>query len=124
MIGPRVGAGVVLLFIFGSGVVTGMFVERHHPDRIQMTISAAAEHGETMADMREALGLDDQQVEAIEAILAERQHVVQILWEQLRPEVQQAMRQVHAEIGDLLRPDQRERYHDWLNRRREQGLPH
>jgi hypothetical protein len=31
------------------------------------------------------------------------------------------MRQVHVEIAELLRPDQRKRYHDWLIRRREQS---
>ena len=45
-------------------------------------------------------------------------------WEELRPEVQNAMRQVHTDIGELLHPEQRGRFHEWLIRRREQHLQH
>ena len=50
--------------------------------------------------------------------------MVQLKWEQLRPEVQDAMRQVHIDIAELLHSDQRKRFHDWLTRRREQHLQH
>ena len=75
-----------------------------------------------IAELQELLELDEHQVAQIHAILGERQQVVQRMWEQLRPVVQAAMREVHTDIGELLDPDQRERFHEWLIRRREQHL--
>ncbi len=123
MIGPRFRAGLVLLFVFAAGVLAGMFFERHHALSLHASMSPADLHAAAMVDMREALDLDDRQVEQIHAIMSERQQLVEHLWEQLRPEVQSAMREVHAEIADLLRPDQRERFHSWLAERREQDVP-
>jgi hypothetical protein len=121
MMGPRVRAGVVLLFVFALGVLIGTAFERHRSAPPLATMSAAEEHEAAMVELREVVGLDDEQVAQVHAILAERQQIVQQTWEQFRPEVQAAMRQVHIEIAKLLRPDQRERFHDWLTRRREQS---
>lgn len=121
MMGPRVRAGAVLLFVFAAGVFAGLFFERHHWAPTSAAMSVAAEHEAAIAELKEVVGLDDEQVEQVHAILAERQQIVQHMWEQLRPEVQSAMRQVHNEIAELMRPDQRERFHDWLTRRREQS---
>lgn len=82
-------------------------------------MAAAEAHEAVMAELREELELDDEQVEQIHAITVKHQEVVQETWEELRPEVQSAMRQVHVEIAELLRPDQRVRFHEWLMRRRE-----
>ncbi len=124
MIGARFRAGLVLLFVFAVGVLAGMFFERHHLLSLHASMSPADLHAAAMAEMREALDLDDRQAEQIHAIMSERQQLVEHLWGQLRPEVQSAMRQVHAEIADLLRPDQLERFHSWLTERGEQALPH
>ena len=124
MMGQRIRAGVVLLFVFALGALSGIVFERHRTVPTPVTLSVVEEHAAAIAELRQVLGLDDRQVAQIHAILAERQQVVQLTWEQLRPEVQSAMRQVHVEIAELLRPDQREAYHDWLTRSREQGLPH
>ena len=121
MMGPRARAGAVLLFIFALGVLAGIAYERHHAARPLVTMSAADEHEAAMAELQELLDLDEDQVVQIHAILAERQQMVQNMWEQLRPEVQNAMRQVHIDIADLLRANQREHFHDWLMRRRAQN---
>lgn len=124
MMGPRVRAGAVLLFVFAAGVFSGLFFERHHWAPTSAAMSTAAEHEAAIAELKEVVGLDDEQVEQVHAILAERQQIVQHMWEQLRPEVQSAMRRVHTEIAELLRPDQRPAFHDWLTRRRELGQDH
>ena len=121
MLGPRIRAGAVLLFIFALGILAGVAYERHQAVRPLATMSAADEHEAAMAELQELLELDEDQVAQIHKILAERQQMVQRKWEQLRPEVQNAMRQVHIDIAELLHPDQRERFHDWLMRRREQN---
>lgn len=122
MMGPRVRAGAVLLFIFALGVLAGIAYERHLAAHPPATMSAADEHEAAMAELQELLELDEDQVTQIHEILAERQQMVQRKWEQLRPEVQGAMRQVHIDIAELLHPNQRKRFHDWLTRRREQHV--
>ncbi len=112
-----VRAGAVLLFVFAAGVLTGIIFEHKHSFHRSPPMSAEEEHEAAMAELREVLELDDHQVAQIHAILAERRQHVQLMWEQLRPEVQNAMRHVHKEIAELLRPDQRKRFHDWLIKR-------
>lgn len=121
--GPRVRAAIVLVFVFALGAFIGVVYERHRssPSSPSLAAMSAREaHEAAMADLRESLKLDDQQVAQIHAIFVKHQDVVQRSWERLRPEVQSAMQQVHLEIAEMLRPDQRERFHEWLMRRREQ----
>ena len=122
MMGPRARAGTVVVFVFATGVLAGMAYERHFSHRSGVVLSAAAEHEAAIAELRDVVGLDDSQLAEVHTLLSERQEVVQHMWEQLRPEVQSAMEQVHNEIAELLRPDQLQRFHDWLTQRREQGL--
>ena len=81
-------------------------------------MSPEEEHRAAMAELRELLELDDEQVEQIRAIVARRQRIVQGAWEQLRPELQEEMQRVHIDIAELLRPEQRVRFHEWLIERR------
>ena len=116
MIGQRLVAGVVLASVFSLGALSGIFYDRHISGPRPTEISGAELHEAAMAELQEALGLDERQIEQIHAVLAGRQQLVQQVWEQVRPEVQNAMREIHIEIAELLRPEQRERYHEWLNR--------
>ena len=110
----RVRAWAVVLCVFGAGVLTGIVIERHRAAPASVTLSAEREHAAAMAELRALLELDDQQVAQIEAILSERQEIVDQMWEQLRPEVQAEMRNVHMEIAETLRPEQIARFHEWL----------
>jgi len=121
MIGQRMVAGIVLLFVFALGGIAGVFFDRHHLVPRPGAPTAAEVHEAAMADLEEFLDLDETQVEQIHAVLANRQHLVQQAWEQVRPEVQSAMLEVHVEIAALLRPEQREHYHAWLTRQREES---
>ncbi|NKB87263.1 MAG: hypothetical protein GKS06_03460 [Acidobacteria bacterium] len=115
MTGLGVRAAGALLCVFVLGVVTGLAIERHLVARPTVTlIAGAGEHDRRMGELRDALDLDEAQVDEINALVATHQTAVQVLWEQLRPEVQAAMQDVHLEISELLRPEQRERFHDWL----------
>lgn len=113
-IGARARAWAVVLFVFGAGVLTGIVVERHHAAPASVTVSPQRDHTAAMAELRAILELDDRQVAQIDAILSQRQEIVQQMWEQLRPEVQSEMRNVHMEIAETLRPEQIERFHEWL----------
>ena len=124
MIGPPVRAAGVLLCVFAAGVLAGMFVERH--SAYPMTAASApmpVSHETTMAELRKVLELDDRQAAAIERVFTEHQQIVQQAWEELRPEVQEAMFEVHQEILGLIRSDQQVRFRLWL-RQRHEGRPH
>jgi Spy/CpxP family protein refolding chaperone len=121
MTGQRILAGVVLLSVFSLGAFVGIFVDRHNSLRDPAGVSPEEVHEAAMVELREELGLDEEQIQQIHAIMADRQELVQRIWEQLRPELQAAMTDVHAEIAALLRPEQRQRFHDWLQRRRQEA---
>jgi hypothetical protein len=124
MTGPRVRATAVLLFVFATGGLTGMLVDRQALGRTSAARAPApASHQATMAEFRKVLDLDDAQVSAIDGVFARHQRVVQRAWEQLRPEVQEAMFQVHHEVMNLLRPDQQEHFQTWLRQQHEPQPP-
>lgn len=80
--------------------------------------AARAHHEAALQDLREAVGLDDAQVAQVHAVFARHQGAVQDAWQAVQPQIEIAMETVHREIADLLRPEQRGRYHDWLVARR------
>ena len=120
---PAIRASIVLLTVFALGMVAGYAAHDHLQRPLHRDLTGAPSgpelHEAAMREMRELLDLDDEQLEQIHALLAERQETVQRIWEQLRPEVQRAMTEVHEEIASLLRPDQRQRFHEWLLQQRE-----
>jgi len=122
MTGPRIRAAVVLLSVFAVGVLGGIALERFHAVSRVVTMTPEQEHLEAMSELRKELGLDDTQAAAIHEILTEHQDIVQHTWEELRPDVQEAMLKVHEDIAALLNPEQREHFHDWLNHQRELHL--
>ena len=114
---PGIRATAVLASVFALGVIAGMAIETHWAPHSPYGVSATAEHEAAMAELRELLELDDQQVAEIEGVIAQHQRTVELHWEQLRPEVQSAMRNVHQEISELLTDEQRRRFHRWLTDR-------
>jgi Spy/CpxP family protein refolding chaperone len=121
--GPATRASIVLVAVFGLGAVAGYALHDHlgasAPPHLAAAPSGAEVHEAAMSELREVLDLDDAQVAQIHALMAERQETVQRIWEQLRPEVQQAMTEVHEDIARLLRPEQRQRFHQWLQQQRQ-----
>jgi Spy/CpxP family protein refolding chaperone len=125
MTGQRVTAGLVLLSVFSLGAFVGVFIDRHRAPRVSAGVSPNDIHEAAMAELRDELGLDEEQIRQIHLIMANRQQLVERVWEQLRPELVAAMNEVHVEIAALLRPEQRERFHAWLEQRRlEAVIPH
>ena len=124
MIGPGVRAAGALLCVFGFGLVSGLAIERHlGSESPVVAIGSAEEHARRMDELRSALDLDDAQMQRIHELMMEHQDSIQVLWEQLRPEVQAAMQDVHVEISELLRPEQRQLFHEWLMRHQEADAP-
>lgn len=111
---PGVRATVVLVVVFALGAFAGAAFERHHRTAPAAGVSVISTHAEAMSELREILELDEAQTAQIHALLSENQVVVQRMWEQLRPEVQQAMTRVHEQVAAVLRPDQQQRFHEWI----------
>ena len=118
MTAQRVTAGLVLLSVFSLGAFVGVFIDRHHGPSAAAGVSPDDVHEAAMAELRDELGLDEEQIRQVHLIMANRQQLVERVWEQLRPELVAAMNEVHVEIAALLRPEQRERFHVWLEQRR------
>ena len=81
----------------------------------------AAHHEAALRDLRQSVGLDDEQMQRVHEIFARNQGVVRAAWRAVQPEIEIAMEKVHREVADLLEPEQRRRYHDWLMARRGQS---
>ena len=120
MMGQKLMATVVLVSVFSLGAVTGIFFDRHHAISLDHSLSPGELHEAAMAEMVDVLRLDDQQLERIHNILMDRQELVQRAWERMRPQVSEAMAEVHAEIAEVLTPEQVVRYHEWLEKQRQQ----
>lgn len=116
--GTKLRAGLVLLFVFSAGVLSGILFEHWRADQPSLGVSPLEAHQAAMAELKETLQLDDEQTAQIHSILAENHQAVQRLWQQFRPQVHEAMQRVHLEIAELLNSDQRQRYHEWLMKRR------
>ena len=124
MIGHRLRAAVVLALVFAAGMLAGVVVDRHRLEPVRdASVAAHGSHEVMMRELRQALGLDEAQMAAIERVFAAHQQTVQHAWEQLRPEVQEAMVRVHDEVTAVLRPEQRERFERWV-RERHRGRSH
>lgn len=120
-------AGGVLLAVFAVGVMAGVAWERHHGRGWSAGFGSGVHeaalhaHRAALAELDDAVDLDEEQIDQIHRLMARRQEVVNEVWLRLRPEVESAMSEVHSEIAALLRPEQRERYHRWLEERRRDG---
>jgi len=124
MIGPRVRAAGVLVLVFAAGMLAGMVVDRYRLEPLTAPSAVThASHDAMMTELRQALDLDEAQMAAVEGVFAAHQQAVQHAWEQLRPEVQEAMVRAHDEVTALLRPEQRERFERWV-RERHRERPH
>lgn len=116
--GTKLRAGLVLLFVFSAGVLSGILIQHWQADQPLPALSPLEAHQAAMTELQEVLQLDDEQMAQIHSILAENRQTVQHMWEEFRPQVHDAIQRVHLEIAELLNPDQRKRYHDWLMKRR------
>lgn len=119
--GSRGRAGLVLIAVFAAGLLGGVALERHLFGAAPRVATPREAHAAAMSDLVEALDLDQEQTARVHEIIASNHRVVQGAWEELRPRVQNAMTNVNREIAGILRPDQRQRFHDWLEARAEHG---
>ena len=113
--------GGVALVLFGValGIAGDRLVLSHHP--------VASPHVETQHEMalrhfRQLFDLDDTQVRQIDSIFRRHQTTVIESWASLQPRLQTAIESVHTSMFTVLRPDQRERFHAWLQEQGAHGV--
>jgi hypothetical protein len=72
--------------------------------------ATGANHEQVMQALHRSLKLDSTQHSAIMATLQQHQLLVDSAWGALRPHVHATLDSTHAEIMNVLRPDQREAF--------------
>ena len=80
--------------------------------------AARAHHEAVLQDLQQSVGLDDAQIEQVHAVFVRHQSIVEVTWEAVRPQIEIALEKAHREVAELLGPEQRARYHEWLVARR------
>jgi hypothetical protein len=73
--------------------------------------------------LRRSLELDDEQAAQVEAILQRHQAELQEIRRRVQPEVVARLDLVEQEVGDVLTPEQRQRWHTQLDRLRRTWIP-
>ena len=95
-----------------SGVIIGAAYERHR----EPPHEADGMH-HVLLRLKDELGLDSAQQNAIAAILARRQGAVDSTWHTLQPHVRATVDSTLRDIADVLRPDQLAKYRKMVESR-------
>ena len=119
VIAPAWLKGALLL---GVTLMTGTLIGVTYERRRAPAHEGAGTH-HVMHRLKDELGLDSVQHEAIAAIFARRQVAVDSTWHVLQPHVQAALDSTFREILDVLRPDQAARYRRTVERMHPSALP-
>lgn len=115
---------LLLIAIFGSGVVIGALVAVRV---VRLQVASVLAHPEQIPDrvvpiLRMRLDLDDQQVEQVTAIVKQRHAALEDLRAEFSPRVAVELKQLRTEVDAVLKPEQRVHWDLWC-RRIEAHLP-
>jgi len=113
--------GTFLLAVtLAAGVAIGVSYERR---RAPGHDAVARNSHHVMHRLKDQLGLDSAQHEAVAAILARRQGTVDSTWHAVQPHVRAALDSTLQEIVRVLRPDQMAKYRKMVEARHPGMLP-
>ena len=100
---------LVIAVTFIAGVAVGVFgafmMHRRGGDRIPRFASHAM-----VNRLDRKLDLTDEQREKITVIVERHHQRINSMWRQVRPQVEQELKQANAEIESVLTPEQREKF--------------
>ncbi len=100
---------IVISVTFVAGVAVGVFgafvMHRRGGDRIPRFASHAM-----VNRLDRKLDLTDEQREKITVIVERHHQRINSMWRQVRPQVEQELKQANAEIESVLTPEQREKF--------------
>ena len=105
--------------VIGSGLTVMVIIKRahhrlHHPE--EFSADAAAR-------LRQRLDLSDEQTKKVQTILRHRQAALQDLRREFQPRVEAQIDQIRDEVGQVLTPQQAQRWNTWLDEKRRTWLP-
>jgi hypothetical protein len=113
-----VRATLLLAVTLVAGIVIGVGYERR---RTSAHEAQGTHH--VIHHLKDELGLDSAQEQAIAAILARRQAAVDSTWHALQPHVRATLDSTLREIVQVLRPDQAAKYRKMVERMHPGTLP-
>lgn len=116
---PWVKGTSLLAFAVAGGIAIGASYERN---RISAHHSTGMDSHAVLDHFTSELDLDSAQRQAIGAILARRQALVDSAWHAVQPHMRQAMHLTLNEIAGVLRPDQLAKYQKMMNGRHPEAL--
>jgi hypothetical protein len=114
--------GALSLLVVGAliGLVGHHFVLG---DEGPQPVADADAHRAAIPVFAQALGLDDDQVTSVEAILSRHQTVVTEAWAALHARLQTSADSAHGEIEALLSAEQRDKFAEWMGRQHPSSMP-
>ena len=112
--GGRGVLGATALLVIGA--VAGIAVDRTLIQPAATGHVGGGAHGSLIASLRNELDLDANQLDTVQAIMRHHQQQVNHTWAVIRPAMQATVDSVERQIAEVLRPEQRDRFHAWFAR--------
>jgi Spy/CpxP family protein refolding chaperone len=107
----RAVLGALSLIVLGA--VLGIALDRHLHSSDGRGPTAAL-HDMTMSSLDERLDLTAEQRRQIDSIVGARHNSLRNAWQMLHSQLGAAVDTVHAEVEDVLTPEQRIAFREWL----------
>lgn len=129
---PRIVSVVVLLAVFGVGILGGIVLDRHHlhrelgrrggwRDRERHGSFSDSDHRRRWGMMAKKLDLTPEQQAAADSIFAQRSRQLTALRQGVEPEMKRIMNEARSQIDSLLTPEQKAKF-DALRKNRGRGM--
>ena len=113
------GGLALVLFGVALGIAGDRLVLSHHGGSVTHT---ERQHEMALGHFQQLFDLDDGQVRQIDSIFRRHQTTVTESWSSLQPRLRTAIESVHHSMFEVLRPEQRERFHAWLEEQGAHGV--
>ncbi|MDX1394453.1 MAG: hypothetical protein R3195_08680 [Gemmatimonadota bacterium] len=113
------GGLALVLFGVAIGIAGDRLILSHHGGTVD---HAEQQHEMALGHFQQLFDLDDAQVRQIDSIFRRHQTTVTESWSSLQPHLRTAIESVHNSMFAVLRPDQRERFHAWLEEQGAHGV--
>ena len=115
---------VFVLAVFLLGIVAGVLLSNVYETRLRGADSEPTRRRSAEQQVKafhDYLGLDEQQREQVQKIMAERAADFRRLQEETRPQYDAIIKETRARIKALLNDEQNRKYDDWLSKLPQRG---
>jgi len=116
---------LLMLMIFSSGAIVGtcatlvlirqqVHYRIHHPEEMPSKVASRIQW---------KLGLSDEKTRQVEAILSERQQVIQQIRREFQPQLERQLDELEQQVADLLDDPQSTTWQKWFQEIRAEWIP-